>query len=40
MINIFYRHDGQVDVSQAIAEFGTLKKEDVLWIDLLDPDGD
>ena len=40
MINIFYRHDGQVDVSQAIADFGKFKKEEVLWIDLMDPDGD
>lgn len=40
MINIFYRHDSLVDVSQSTAEFIKLRKENVLWIDLLDPTGD
>lgn len=40
MINILYRTNGLVEVSQSPALFRKLTKETVLWIDLLDPTGD
>lgn len=40
MINIFYRLGGKVDYCQSETEFAKLVREDVLWIDLLDPTGE
>ena len=40
MINIFYRLGGKVDYCQSETEFAKLAREDVLWIDLLDPTGE
>ena len=40
MISIFYRLGGKVDYFQSETEFAKLKREDVLWIDLLDPSGE
>ena len=40
MINIFYRLGGKVDYCQSETEFANLAREDVLWIDLLDPNGE
>ena len=40
MINIFYRLGGKVDYFQSETEFAQLAREDVLWIDLLDPSGE
>ena len=40
MISIFYRHDGEILLSQSATEFASISKEEVLWIDLLSPTGD
>lgn len=40
MINIFYRKNGQIEYEQTTDMFAKLTIEDVLWIDLLAPDGD
>jgi magnesium transporter len=40
MINIFYRLGGKVDYCQSETEFAKLARENVLWIDLLDPTGE
>ena len=40
MINIFYRLGDKVDYCQSETEFAKLAREDVLWIDLLDPTGE
>ena len=40
MISIFYRLGGKIDYFQSETEFAKLKREDVLWIDLLDPSGE
>lgn len=40
MINIFYRLGSEIVFSQSETEFARLNREDVLWIDLLDPTGD
>ena len=40
MIMIFYRIGDKVDYCQSETEFAKLKKEDVIWIDLLDPTGE
>ena len=40
MLEIFYRENGQISVSQSAGSFGTLRCEDVLWIDLFAPTGD
>ena len=40
MINIFYRKNGQIEYEQTTDMFAKLAIEDVLWIDLLAPDGD
>jgi len=39
MINIFYRIDGHIAIYRSETEFASLKKENVLWIDLQDPEG-
>ena len=40
MISIFYRHGGEIVVSQLESEFAVIGKENVLWIDLLSPTGE
>ncbi len=40
MIEIFYRQDGQMSVSQSEADFAIIPREDVIWIDLFSPTGD
>ena len=40
MIEIFYRKDGQMMVSQSEADFATLNHDDVIWIDLFTPSGE
>lgn len=40
MIDIFYRDNGQINVSQSETGFTTIKYENVLWIDLYSPTGD
>lgn len=40
MIQIFYKSNGQMMVSCTEADFATVNREDVLWIDLLSPSGD
>lgn len=40
MIKIFYRHGGEIIFTQSETEFAVLSKENVLWIDLLEPTGD
>ena len=40
MIEIFYRKDGQMMVSQSETDFATLNHNDVIWIDLFTPSGE
>ena len=40
MIKIFYRRGSEIVFSQSQTEFAAIGKENVLWIDLLDPTGD
>ena len=40
MIKIFYRHGADIDSARSQTEFATIGKENVLWIDLLEPSGD
>lgn len=40
MIKFFYRHGDEIRLSQSQTEFATISKENVLWIDLLQPSGD
>jgi len=40
MITIYYRTNGQIMVSQSEADFKTLPRQDVIWIDLFSPSGD
>ena len=40
MIRIFYRRGPEIVFSQSHTEFAAIGKENVLWIDLLDPTGD
>lgn len=40
MIRIFYKSNGQMMVSCTEADFLTLAREDVLWIDLISPSGE
>ena len=40
MIEIFYRKDGQMMVSQSETDFATLNYNDVIWIDLFTPSGE
>ena len=40
MIEIFYKKDGQMMVSQSEADFAKIPYEDVIWIDLFSPSGD
>ena len=40
MIEIFYKNDGQMMVSQSEADFATIPYDDVIWIDLFSPSGE
>ena len=40
MISIFFRKDGKIEFSQKVKDLGRILLEDVVWIDLLSPDGD
>ena len=40
MIRIFYRRGSEIVFSQSETEFATISKENVLWIDLLEPTGE
>ncbi|MBQ7899233.1 MAG: magnesium and cobalt transport protein CorA [Bacteroidales bacterium] len=40
MIEIFYKKDGQMMVSQSEADFVTIPYDDVIWIDLFSPSGE
>ena len=40
MVDIFYRINGQIKVSQSETDFAKLRREDVVWIDLFTPSGD
>ena len=40
MIKIFYRLGSEIALSQSITEFAAIGKENVLWIDLVDPTGE
>ena len=40
MIEIFYKKDGQMMVSQSEADFATIPYDDVVWIDLFTPSGE
>lgn len=40
MIAIYYRTNGQIEVSQSETDFRILKAQDVVWIDLFSPTGD
>lgn len=39
MISVFYRKDGKILVSGSVGIFGSVSRADVVWIDLLSPDG-
>ena len=40
MIKIFYRRGADIEFARSQTEFATIGKENVLWIDLLEPTGD
>lgn len=40
MIKFFYRRGSEIIAGQSKTEFATISKENVLWIDLLEPTGD
>lgn len=40
MIKIFYRQGAEIVFGQSEAEFAAISKENVLWIDLLQPSGE
>ena len=40
MIEIFYKKDGQMMVSQSETDFATIPYTDVVWIDLFVPSGE
>ena len=40
MIEIFYRKDGQMMVSQSETDFATISYDEVVWIDLFTPSGE
>ena len=39
MLNIFYRQNGKIALSQSEKDFAKIKLEDTVWIDLVDPSG-
>ena len=40
MIEIFYKENGQMMVSQSESDFATIPYDNVIWIDLLSPTGE
>jgi len=40
MISIFYRENGKILVSQSETQLSTLRREDVIWIDMFSPSGE
>ena len=40
MIEIFYKENGQMKVSQSEADFAIIPYDNVIWIDLLNPSGE
>ena len=40
MIEIFYKENGQMMVSQSETDFAIIPKENVIWIDLFTPTGE
>ena len=40
MIKIFYRLGNEILLSRSQTEFATISKENVLWIDILEPTGE
>ena len=40
MIEIFYKENGQMMVSQSETDFATIPYDDVVWIDLFSPTGE
>ena len=40
MIEIFYKENGQMKVSQSEADFAIIPYDNVIWIDLLSPSGE
>ena len=40
MIEIFYKQNGQINVAQSETELSSIDRKDVIWIDLLSPDGE
>ena len=40
MIEIFYKKDGQMMVSQSETDFATIPYDDIVWIDLFSPSGE
>ena len=40
MIEIFYKENGQMMVSQSETDFAAIPYDDVIWIDLLNPTGE
>ena len=40
MIDIFYRLNGKILASQSAKDFVNLRRENVVWIDLLSPSGE
>lgn len=40
MVDIFYKKNGMIQVSQSETDLAALRREDVIWIDLFAPEGD
>ncbi|MBQ1209140.1 MAG: magnesium and cobalt transport protein CorA [Bacteroidales bacterium] len=40
MIEIFYKEEGHISVSNTIDSFAQLPREDVVWIDMVNPEGE
>lgn len=40
MLSIFYKENGQVQVAQTEKDFGKIRRDDVIWIDLFSPSGE
>ena len=39
MLNIFYRKNGMVEVSQSESIFAKIQLEELVWVDMIDPAG-
>ena len=40
MIEVFYKKDGRIEVLQTVDAFAGLHLEDVVWIDMVSPEGE